>query len=150
MPYATPQDLISRLGPREALMISRSATDEPDLLVLADALAEAEEVINGHVGRRYALPLTLRSNGQPAPTPSLLTRLAIDIARYQQVGTEIMETEGIRNRYKDAMKLLADIAEGKVSLGDMTLAGAGGPAAVAGVTTVRTGDKEFGNLSGVL
>lgn len=150
MPYATPQDLIDRLGEREATALSdRAHTGQPDVAVLADALALAEDEVNGYVGRRYALPL-VNGSGQPAAAPSLLKRLVIDIARYRQTGTEIMETEAIRNRFKDAVRLLEQIARGEVSLGELALAGAGGGAPVSGATAVRTGGKAFGDLSGVL
>lgn len=150
MPYATPQNLIDSLGTREATMISdRAGTGQPDLAVLTAALAQAEDEVNGYVGRRYYLPLT-NGSGQLAAVPSLLQRLTIDIARYRQTGTEIMETEGIRNRHKDAVRVLEQIADGKVSLGDLRLAGAGGPAAIGGVSSVRTGSKTFGDLSGAL
>lgn len=150
MPYATPQDLIARLGEREATAISdRLATGQPDTVVLAEALALAEDEVNGYVGRRYALPLVSADTGL-ATVPTMLTRLVIDIARYRQTGTEIMETETIRNRFKDAVKVLEQIARGEVSLGNVVLAGAGGPAAVGGSSAVRTGDKSFGDLSQVL
>lgn len=150
MPYATAQDLIDRLGTREAAMISeRTGTGVPNNAVLTSALALAEDEVNGYVGRRYALPLA-NPNGTPAAVPSMLKRLVIDIARYRQTGTEIMETETIRNRYKDAVRVLEQIAEGKISLGILALAGAGGPAAVGGAAAVRTGSKSFGDMSSVL
>lgn len=150
MPYATPQDLIDRLGTREAAAISdRTGSGTPNTGVLTDALAQAEDEVNSYVGRRYYLPLS-DGSGPLATAPSVLKRLTIDVARYRQTGTEIMETETIRTRYKDAVRMLEQIAEGKINLGDLLLAGAGRPAAVGGVTAVRTGDKTFGDLSGVL
>jgi phage gp36-like protein len=150
MPYATPQDLIARLGEREATALSdRLGTGVPDLVVLADALALAEDEVNAYVGRRYTLPLVSAVNGQPI-VPSLLQRMVIDIARYRQTGTEIMETESIRNRYKDAVKVLEQIAKGEVSLGDAALASAGGPASLGGGSAVRTSVKCFSDLRQVL
>lgn len=150
MPYATPQDLIDRLGAREATALSdRFGTGQADTGVLTLALAQAEDEVNAYVGRRYLLPLTSSATGL-AVVPSMLTRLVIDVARYRQTGTEIMETETIRNRFKDAVKVLEQIADGKLSLGTLVLASAGGPAAVGGASAVRVGDKVFGDLSGVL
>lgn len=150
MPYATPQDLIARLGEREATAISdRSGTGQPDQAVLTDALALAEDEVNGYVGRRYTLPLKT-SSGQVAAVPSMLTRLVIDITRYRQTGTEIMETEAIRNRFKDAVKVLEQIAKGEINLGDLMLATAGGPAAVGGHSAARTSVKSFSDLRMVL
>ena len=150
MTYATPQDLIDRLGVREATAISdRNATGQPDIAVLTQALALAQDEVNGYVGRRYALPL-MTSSGQVAAAPTMLTRLVIDITRYRQTGTEIMETEAIRNRFKDAVKVLEQIARGEINLGDLMLATAGGPASVGGNSAVRAPVKGFGNLSQVL
>lgn len=150
MTYATPQDLIAQLGDREAIALSdRSATGVADTEVLALALARAEDEVNAYVGRRYAVPLVSTLTGLVV-VPSMLTRLVIDVARYRQTGTEIMETEAIRNRYKDAVKVLEQIADGKISLGSLALATAGGPAAVGGSSAVRTGDKGFSDLSQVL
>lgn len=150
MPYATPQDLIARLGEREAAAISdRSGTGVPDVAVLTKALADAEQEVNAYVGRRYFLPLTT-SAGLAAAAPSFLVRITVDIARYRQTGTEIMETEAIRLRFKDALKALEQIANGLVSLGDLQLASAGGPASVGGNTASRSQAKTFGNLSRVL
>lgn len=150
MPYATPVDLIARLGEREAIAISdRAKTGQPDLVELARLLAEAEDEVNGHVGRRYALPLTGK-DGQPADAPLALKRALIDIARYHATGTEIMETDAIRNRYKDSVRFLEGIADGRIQLGELLMSGAGGPAPTGGSTAVRTGDKMFGDLSGAL
>lgn len=150
MPYATPQDLIARLGEREAVALSdRAKTGLPDLVELARLLAEAEDEVNGHVGRRYMLPLTA-PGGQIAAPPKALVRVVVDVARYHATGTEIMVTEEIRNRYKDAVRFLEGVAKGDILLGDLLLARSGGPAPTGGATAVRTGDKTFGDLSGVL
>lgn len=150
MPYATPADLIARLGEREATAISdRAKTGSPDLVELARLLAEAEDEVNGHVGRRYLLPLTTPA-GEPAAAPAALQRVVIDIARYHATGTEIRATEEIRNRYRDSVRFLEGVADGKIQLGDLVLARAGGVAPTGGSMAVRTGDKTFGDLSGVL
>lgn len=150
MPYATPADLIARLGEREAIAISdRARTGSPDLVELARLLAEAGAEVDGYVGRRYALPL-VTAGGVVAAAPLKLTQVVIDIARYHATGTEIMVTEEIRNRYKDAVSYLAGVADGKILLGDYALASAGGAAPVGGATAVRTGCREFSNLPGVL
>lgn len=150
MPYATPQNLIARLGEREAIAISdRAKTGMPDLVELARLIAEAEDEVNGHVGRRYLLPLT-GPDGQLAVAPMALQRVVIDIARYHATGTEIMVTEEIRNRYKDAVRFLEGVAKGDIMLGDLQLARSGGPAPTAGTSAVRSGEKTFGDLSGVL
>lgn len=150
MIYASAQDLIDELGEREATALSdREKTGLTNVAALDRALANATDEVNAYVGRRYALPL---GNGAGVLTtaPTVLQRLTIDVARYRMSGTEIMETEAVRNRFKDAVKLLEQIASGLVSLGDLSLAPTGGPASVGGTTAVRTGCKTFGSMAGVL
>jgi len=151
MLYATPQDLIARLGDREARAISdRAGAGTPNLVELTRLIAEAQAEVDSYVGRRYTLPLT-DSAGQVAVTPPLtLTRITIDIARYNATGTEIMGTEQIAGRHKAAIRFLESIADGTVKLGDYRLAGAGGPAPTGGSSAVRTGAKTFSNLPEVL
>jgi phage gp36-like protein len=150
MPYATAQDLIESLGEREATQISdRARTGMPDAGVLDQALADASGEMDAYIGRRYALPLTY-SSGSPGTPGQLLKRCAVDIARYRLTGTEVMETEAIRSRFKDAIRVMEQIAKGELSLGDVVLLGAGSAASVSGASAVRTGDKQFGDLSGVL
>lgn len=150
MPYATPQDLIDQLGQREALALSdRAGAGVVDSDALARLLATAEDEANGHLARRYAVPL-VNTSGQPAAAPATLKNVVIDIARYRGTGTEIMSTEEIRNRYKDAVRWLEGVAAGTIALPGLALAGAGGPAPTGGATAVRTGSKEFGDMTGVL
>lgn len=150
MPYATPQDLIDQLGQREALALSdRAGAGVVDTDALARLLALAEDEANGHMSRRYAVPLVDLS-GQAASAPATLKRAVIDIARYHGTGTEVMATEEIRNRYKDAVRWLEGVAAGSIALAGLALAGAGGPAPAGGATAARSGAKEFGDMSGVL
>jgi len=69
--YATEQDLVARFGAEIGnlkLMVSN-----PDFV--KDAIQDATEEINGHIGDRYPLPLP--------NVPSNLKRMACDIARYR-------------------------------------------------------------------
>ncbi|MGE0333091.1 MAG: gp436 family protein [Ramlibacter sp.] len=150
MPYATPQDLIDHLGEREALALSdREHTGVVQTDVLTRLLALAEDEANGHVGRRYALPLRTTA-GAEAGTPAKLKGAVIDIARYLGTGTEIQSTEDIRNRYRDAVHWLEGVAKGTIALPGIAMAGAGGPAPTGGATAVRTGGKVFGDMGDVL
>ncbi len=150
MSYCTPQDLMDRLGQREATAISdRDKTGQANMTELVRLLAEAEDVANGYIRRRYALPLVDQS-GAPAAAPPALKLRVIDIARYCACGTEIMVTEEIRNRYKDAISWLRDVMDGKAALGDYALAGSGGAAPLGGAWAVVTPGKTFGDLGAAL
>ena len=108
MSYATPQAMIDRYGENELIQL----TDRANLgavgdTVLDQALADADAEIDGYLAVRYPLPL--------AHVPPVLTRIACDVARYRLYDDQ--SPEEVRNRYTDAVKWLAAIARGFVSLG---------------------------------
>ena len=111
MSYATKIAMIARFSEAEVIAL----TDRGDLgviddAVLAGALEEADAEIDPYLAPRYKLPL--------ANVPRILTGFACDIARYRLCGTGgVTETEEIRNRYKDAVKFLESVANGKIGLG---------------------------------
>jgi phage gp36-like protein len=140
MNYITLDDLAERPGARELAQVATKegvravATDlmeatlrgadrsawEPDLVAVADdalqriqdAATEAESLIDGYLAKRsYPLPL--------GPVPKLVTGWARDIARYllhkDRGGKE--DSDPIVRNYKDALKFLGLVAEGKFSLG---------------------------------
>lgn len=153
MPYATAQHLIARLGQREAIALSdRVGAGTPDEAALTQALTDASAEMDGYLGRRYALPLATRAGVALASMPTELRTACIDIARYRMTGTEIMETESIRTRFKDAITWLQHVAEGRVQIngGDLQLGAASNPARLAGGVAARTGEKTFGDLGAVL
>ena len=100
--YATEQDLVARFGAEIGnlkLMVSN-----PDFV--KDAIQDATEEINGHIGDRYPLPLP--------NVPSNLKRMACDIARYRLYFDQ--PTEEVRKRYEDAIAFLKRVADNKAHL----------------------------------
>ncbi len=77
--------------------------------VLERALADADAAIDSYLVGRYALPL---SGSYP-----VLQRIAGDLARYFLSGAEVTEVEVVRARYKDAVRYLESIRDGKTVLG---------------------------------
>lgn len=134
MPYATQAQMIARFTEREVIAITdREGTGQIDAAQLASALSDAGLEIDAHLGRRYVLPLA-RGGVALATPPQLLVGLCCDIARYRLTGTEVQETEAIRNRYKDAMRVLQQLADGELVFGEAPdLLGASGSQAAAGV-----------------
>lgn len=120
MTYANDADLVERAGPEEMLQIAdRNDDGTPDPEVITAALVHADNIANGYIATRYALPL--------AGSYDLLRTWAVSIARY------FLHRDGapdhVRDDYTDAIAGLKDIARGVVSL-----PGADGasPAAAAG------------------
>lgn len=82
-----------------------------DTDVVSQAIAYADELIDGYLRGRYTLPLT--------STPNLIKKLSIDIAVYHIYSRrfEVAMPEGMESRYKNALKLLEQIQKGAITLG---------------------------------
>ncbi len=89
--------------------------DNPDhaaiMARISDAIDYADQLIDGYMRTRYALPLV--------SVPKLITKLSMDLALFYLYGrrfdTEI--PEGQTSRYRNAERILQRIQEGKLSLG---------------------------------
>ena len=163
MPYITTAELAERPGSREIALLAtsdgaatvdyalmdatlrgqdRSAWQADDIAQadaalqrVQDAIAEADALIDGYLGKRYTLPLS--------SPPGILTTWARAIVRYKLHGDRL-STEGndpIVRDYKDALKFLEQIAAGKFSLGieDPSSQGNG-----LGEVRIDPGKKVFG------
>lgn len=115
MVYATLADLVAQFGDREVLAITdRNGDGVADAPVYGMALQRASNTIDSYLSARYPLPLTV--------VPDQLVDICCDIARYKLCGSEVTETDEVRNRYKDAVKTLEQIRDGKIDIG-LTIAG---------------------------
>jgi len=120
MTYATLDHLIDRAGEDEILQVAdRDRDDIADADVIAAALGDADDIIDGYVGTKYTLPL--------AYTPGVVRAWAVSIARY------ILHRDGapeyVENDYKTAVAALKDLSRGLVTL----------PPDVGGETAASTG-----------
>lgn len=73
------------------------------------AIADADAEIDGYVGSRHAVPLS--------PVPESIRRLSVEIAIYNLHARRDKVPEHRVERYKACVKLLEQIALGKISLG---------------------------------
>lgn len=109
MPYATAQDMTDQFGSRELIALTdRDNNGAVDSVALARALADADAAIDSYLAGRYTLPL--------GGTFPMLKRAACDLARYFLSGADVTEVEAVRNRYKDAIRYLESIRDGKTRL----------------------------------
>ncbi len=115
MTYAGVQDMIQAFGEAEILAVAGTgerpnrAVDQGKVLgAITDACAE----IDGYLGRRFLVPV--------APTPPRLMTLALDIARYRlrnrAEGVGGNAADVVRDRYKDAIRTLEGMRDGKILL----------------------------------
>ena len=131
MTYATQQDLVDRFGTQElAQLTDPVAGTTIDTVVVARALSDAQAECDTRLAVRYSVPLAI--------APTVLVRLAADLARYYL--WDKRAGEQVRNRFKDATALLDKIASGAV---DMPGAALLTPAAGAVAVAVRTPERQF-------
>lgn len=100
------------------------------LVRINQALADADNTIDGYVAVRHAVPL--------ANPPLVVKRLACDLARYFLYDDQATET--IQKRYDIAERFFRDVGAGKVSLG-ADLGAASQPA--GGTVEIGSGGNVF-------
>ncbi|WP_275789697.1 gp436 family protein [Pararhizobium gei] len=107
MTYATIDALVARAGEREILQVADRNSDgaaDPD--VIAEALANADNTIDGYIATQYVLPLPV--------IPGLVTTWAVSIARYWLHRN--LPPENVVKDYDDAIAALKDVARGQIKL----------------------------------
>jgi len=119
-------DATLRGADRDAWSAADIAAADAALARVQEAVRQADGLIDGYlVQRGYTVPL--------APVHELVSVWSCDIARYllhkDRIGDE--RSDPIARGYRDALKLLQQLADGKFSLG------AGDPLATAPDTDVR-------------
>ena len=133
MSYATQADMVSRFGEEELIELTDRA-DPPlgviDAAVLADAIADADAMIDSYIGRRYALPL--------ATVPAVLVQVACALTR-KALFKDLPPDEVVAN-HKDAMRYLENVSRGVAELG---VAGVEVAADTTGAPQLQSGPQIF-------
>jgi len=116
MPYASQVNMVAQFGEREVIALTdRARVGLIDVGVLNDALNRASSLIDSYLSDRFGAPLT--------STPVEIIDACCDIARYKLCGSDALGSDEIRNRYKDALKLLQMVRDRELNIG-LTAAGA--------------------------
>jgi phage gp36-like protein len=106
--YCTQQDLITRFGEEEIIdLTDKQYLGEIDDDVVDRAIADTDALIDSYLGGRFKAALN--------PVPMVVNRLACDLVRYQLY--DDLAPEQVQNRHKDAIKILEQIRDGKMSIG---------------------------------
>lgn len=106
--YITIDDLLDFAPKEELVELIGDGTDiDPDKA--SKYIASAQSVVDGYVGRRYAVPLA-------GDIPGIIKRATANIALWDIYARWRHTDEARRQAYEDAMSLLRDIASGKVNL----------------------------------
>lgn len=169
MPYVTHAQLAERPGARELAQVAtdahapvidaelmeltltggdRSAYTPEDIAEadaalerIDDAVADADGLIDGYLAKRgYELPLN--------PVNRLVVTWSRDITRYLLHKDRLTaeSTDPILRNYKDAIRALEKVVEGKLSLGigdEQTTPGTGEPEFTCGSFTLRDALRDY-------
>lgn len=106
--YCTEADIVEAYG---SVFWLNVADDNDDGIAdgVAPALKWASARINGYVGSKYALPLSI--------VPDDLQQMAVDLTIYRRATTADKMTDDIKERKEDAIQYLKDVRDGEISLG---------------------------------
>jgi phage gp36-like protein len=143
MPYATLSDLQEAFGEAEAIRLTAPEGELDGPVVEAKvtrALAEASDLVDSYLARRYAVPLA-------APVAPAIVRATLVLARFDLAhGDQREPTEQMRLARKETIAWLERLAGGEAVLpGNPALAGASGAGARR---TDRDRAFSTGNLGG--
>jgi len=131
MSYATLDDLIARAGETEIRQIAdRDFDGEIDANVITEALAHADNLVNGYVATKYTLPFSV--------VPDLVRTWAIDIARHRL--HHEAPPEWVVTDYDNAIAALKDVAKGAITL---PIASGDTPATSSGTTMFSAPEEVF-------
>lgn len=135
MTYAVLQDLVDRFGELEIVQLTDRVHRPPstvDETVVGRALGDADALIDGYVGKVYALPL--------AVVPPVLVKMAADIARYFLHGKAADKEGAVARAHGEALSWLKDVSRGIVQL---DVGGEVPPAAGGGSIRASVPDRVF-------
>lgn len=110
MTYATKPQLVDLYGEDELIQLTdreQPGTGAVVDAVLDRALATADGIVDGYVGTRYPVPL--------AVVPAVVASIAASITRWSLYGRTV--PDAVDAAYKESMRQLRDIADGRMTLG---------------------------------
>jgi phage gp36-like protein len=120
MSYAQPADIVSRYPNRDLVQLTNEdpSAQTVNTDYLQTFLNDASSEMDTYLESRLDLPL------QTNDTPARLTNLCVVIAMYlMQSLRPLHDLEDARKRYEDAIKVLNQFKDGKLTLG-LSVAGA--------------------------
>lgn len=113
MPYCTLDDLKSSAVEATLVQLTDddASTGEIDHTKVAEAIAYADQLIDGYLRGRYTLPLN--------PVPGVIKNISVDLAIFHLYARrpELEMTEAQMFKYKNSVKLLEQIQKGLITFG---------------------------------
>jgi len=109
--YATQADILEQLDEDTLIQLTDDAdTGAVDDDMVTRAIADADAEIDGYCGKRYSVPFST--------VPAIIRKFAVDIAIYNLYARRKGAPEDRKDRYTSALKFLAGVSKGIISLGE--------------------------------
>ena len=134
MAYSTQADILNQVDLDTLVQLTDDeGLGEIDTVVLARAIADADATIDAYLQGRYSVPLV--------STPDKIRQVSADVAIFNLFSRkrDNLMTDTRRDRYKDAIRFLEQVASGAVSLG----ADSPAPTTTANETDIESETRKF-------
>lgn len=113
MSYSALADLLEQMPESELIQLTDDAgAGEVDADAVTRAITDADATIDAYCQGRYTIPLS--------PVPDKIRQISVDIALYNLYSRRRGAPEHRETRYKDAIRFLEKVSEGKIDLGAAT------------------------------
>ena len=111
MAYCTKTDIEKMIPAADVIdLTDDEGTGEYIASRVSEAIAQADAEIDGYCGAKYSVPFTT--------VPSTVKKCSVDIAVYNLYSRKMEKIPDTRtDRYKNAIRFLEKVAEGKISIG---------------------------------
>ena len=138
MAYSTKSDILDQLDEDSLIQLTDDeGTGAVDDDKVDKAISGADAKIDSYCQSRYAIPLS--------PVPATILDISVDIAIYKLYSRRADTIPEIRrDNYKDAIRFLEKVAEGKIDLGVQPPPEAPGEGDCTGGGLVGAREKVFG------
>jgi phage gp36-like protein len=106
MAYCSEDDLLKMIPESELAELTAESGEDPDSLVIAEAISKAEAEIDSYLGVRYVVPL--------AAPPAQVKALAVDLAIYHLYSRRSVVPPVRQQKYEAAEAFLKQAAAGQL------------------------------------
>lgn len=113
MSYSTIDDIVANIPSSNIIQVTDDVgAEQVNLEFVNEAIAYADSLIDGYLKGIYPVPLS--------PAPKLINKISIDLAIYHLYSRrfELDMPESMMQRYKNSIKILEQIRDGVVQLGE--------------------------------
>jgi phage gp36-like protein len=106
MGYCSREDITQMIPQAELAELTAESGDNPDYLVVDEAIGKADAEIDSYLGVKYVVPLT--------PVPAQVKALSVDLAIYHLYSRRSVVPTARRQKYEAAVSFLQQAAAGQI------------------------------------